>query len=476
MITSNKNNIKREDYVLFYKTSTTPFYPGCYVALSHTYKFDDLLKIKCSSFEIIFTSKKEVCNWFYNVEMRSTAKKFENILFKKEFVDFIEQQTQQLEEEFNHSLKTKISDLFNETKFNNKGVAVFNKLVKLITTYSGLTDLPLFMCQVFFEDKFNNSILALISGAKQEKQDKFNILTSTSYETNYEKYLKQLLSAILGKVTAKEIAEKYYWLLHDYLGTIIDEEYVLKDIKKYKNNINELKQKIDSALLRINTFNKKINNCSKELKEKILAYQQLNWLYNEQKKFIIPSASIFLRRLFEYKFKGLQFNQLKKLFMLTPDELISILKSDVVLADVLSKIPENLQYRLFDGKISKLGSEYQNLTEINNNLKFLKGMTAYPGKITGKARIILNQSQINTFHENEILVAPFTNVNYLPVMHKAKAILTETGGLTSHAAIISRELKKPCIVGIKHLVDFLNNDDLIEIDTDTGTIKKLNNV
>ena len=470
-----EQNIKKEDYVLFYKTSTTPFYPGCNVALAHSREFNELLKEKCSPFEVVFVAKKNVSNWFYNTELRDTAEKFKTIIFKKEFVKLVEKKRLNLEIQFNELLKFQVSELFDNNMLNEKGIDIFNKLNNLFMLYSEIADLPLFMCQMFFENQFNKELLSEISGTKEEKQTRFNILISTSYETNYEKYLKDILSAINNEISIKEIAEKYYWLIYDYLGKVIDEKYVLEELKKYTENVEEFKQKIDSISLRINNFNKELNNCSEKLKEKILAYQKLNWLYNERKKFIIPKASIFLKNLFEYKFKEITFSQLKKLFMLTPNELINVLKLNMSLLDILSKIPENLQYLLYDGKISKLNSKYQKLIEMNETLEFVKGTTAYPGKIKGRAKIILNQSQMNTFNSDEILVAPFTNVNYLQMMHKAKAILTETGGLTSHAAIVSRELKKPCVVGIKHLIDFLNNDDLIEIDADSGTIRKIEN-
>ena len=58
-------------------------------------------------------------------------------------------------------------------------------------------------------------------------------------------------------------------------------------------------------------------------------------------------------------------------------------------------------------------------------------------------------------------------------MRGARAILTETGGITSHAAIVSRELKKPCIVGIKELVASLEDGDLVEVDAERGVVQIL---
>ena len=59
-------------------------------------------------------------------------------------------------------------------------------------------------------------------------------------------------------------------------------------------------------------------------------------------------------------------------------------------------------------------------------------------------------------------------------MRQASAIITEEGGLTCHAAIVSRELKKPCVIGIKGLLDILKDGDQIEVDAVKGIVKKIN--
>ena len=64
-------------------------------------------------------------------------------------------------------------------------------------------------------------------------------------------------------------------------------------------------------------------------------------------------------------------------------------------------------------------------------------------------------------------------VHYLPIMKKASAILTEFGGLTSHAAIVSRELKKPAVVGISGLISTIKTGDMLEIDAGRGIVKVL---
>ena len=61
----------------------------------------------------------------------------------------------------------------------------------------------------------------------------------------------------------------------------------------------------------------------------------------------------------------------------------------------------------------------------------------------------------------------------MPIMRKAAAVITDEGGITSHAAIVSRELKIPCIIGTKVASKILKNNDMIEMDLNTGIVKKI---
>ena len=71
------------------------------------------------------------------------------------------------------------------------------------------------------------------------------------------------------------------------------------------------------------------------------------------------------------------------------------------------------------------------------------------------------------------MVSMATHPGLLPAMKKASAFITDAGGITSHAAIVAREMKKPCIIGTKIATKVLKDGDMIEIDTKSGDIKKI---
>ncbi len=79
----------------------------------------------------------------------------------------------------------------------------------------------------------------------------------------------------------------------------------------------------------------------------------------------------------------------------------------------------------------------------------VKGLPASPGRVSGIAHVILSPNLIDNFKEGEILVTEMTAPDWVPAMKRAKAIVTDSGGMTCHASIVSRELGIPCVVGTK---------------------------
>ena len=104
----------------------------------------------------------------------------------------------------------------------------------------------------------------------------------------------------------------------------------------------------------------------------------------------------------------------------------------------------------------------------------LHGATAVVGIAEGRAVIVQPEAiDVATFPDDGILVCRNTDVRYVPLMKKARAIVTEQGGILSHAAIIARELKVPCIVGCTRLLTDLHGDERIRVDATKGTVSVL---
>lgn len=110
-------------------------------------------------------------------------------------------------------------------------------------------------------------------------------------------------------------------------------------------------------------------------------------------------------------------------------------------------------------------------TVVNKNE--LVGQIACRGQASGRVKIISSIKDLGKVKPGDILVAAMTMPKYLPAMKNAAAFVTDEGGLTSHAAIVSREMKKPCIVGTKIATKFFSDGEMVEVDANHGIIKKL---
>jgi len=100
----------------------------------------------------------------------------------------------------------------------------------------------------------------------------------------------------------------------------------------------------------------------------------------------------------------------------------------------------------------------------------LKGLPSSPGLGAGKAHVILASEHVSEFQKGEILVTEMTTPDWVPTMKKAKAIVTDAGGMTCHAAIVSRELGIPCITGTKIGTSTLESGQEVTVDAKMGVV------
>ena len=100
----------------------------------------------------------------------------------------------------------------------------------------------------------------------------------------------------------------------------------------------------------------------------------------------------------------------------------------------------------------------------------LKGLGASPGSAVGKVNLIPTAEDISKMEDRAVLVTDMTTPDFVPAMKKAVAIVTNTGGMTSHAAIVSRELGIPCIVGSRNATELLKGGQIVTVDGTHGMV------
>ncbi len=174
-------------------------------------------------------------------------------------------------------------------------------------------------------------------------------------------------------------------------------------------------------------------------------------------------------------------------FVLKGEEILQLAKWAVLIEEHYG-IPMDIEWAK-DGKTKQLFIVQARPETVHANFKPNQGYTQYilkrRGKLilqgeaigskiaSGKARIISSISGIKEFKPGEVLVTRMTDPDWISIMKQAKAIITEEGGRTCHAAIVSRELGIPCIVGANRATRVLKNGEDITVDCSSGETGKI---
>lgn len=182
------------------------------------------------------------------------------------------------------------------------------------------------------------------------------------------------------------------------------------------------------------------------------------------------------------------------LVMLSFDEVISYLENRISSDELKSLVRKRSKYYAviyisgelitFDGE-DALDIEHRFVPSFIENQKkvyqgigkhekmndiFVEGTICYPGRVVGKVKIVKNLSDCDKVKKGDILVANMTTPNFISAMERAAGFITDQGGITCHAAILSREMKIPCIVGTSIATKIFHDEDTVEVDAYSGIV------
>jgi len=167
--------------------------------------------------------------------------------------------------------------------------------------------------------------------------------------------------------------------------------------------------------------------------------------------------SIPYEMLADFMIKGIdkdKINEIYKCHVVVPQEN----GIDVLYADEAKAFKKNM--KLIKAEIPKVSDQ-------------IKGTLASVGKAKGKVKIINSPEDMHKMEFGDILVSVATTPSIVSAMNKASAIVTDEGGITCHAAIVSRELKIPCVVSTFVATKFLKDGDIVEVNADNGIVRRI---
>jgi phosphohistidine swiveling domain-containing protein len=312
-----------------------------------------------------------------------------------------------------------------------------------------------------------------------ERMKAMEILTSPEELSFYQK--EEL--ALAKTKNLRKHQNKYFWIQNSYNGSKVLSAYFFKKRKKdlrlnlekvFKSHIRNVKRR-KAMLQKKYHLPMSIMNIAEGLSYGI-AWQ------DERKGNIFKY--IHYLDLFAKEVSRRKKYIFSKLLNLDIPEVVAAIERDV--RPELRRRGNRFGYiytkgrvRLLDGPLTKKYWKLYGKEKINPNIKEIRGIVASKGKkgkISGVVKIVTDPFKVKGFKKGDILVSPFTAPEYLFLMKKAAAVITDSGGLTSHAAIVSRELGIPCIVGTKIATQVLKSGDRVEVDANKGIVKIINKV
>lgn len=360
---------------------------------------------------------------------------------------------------------------------------LFQKIKNLVQRENLLRDLSRPQKRFVFEEEEINWLKIIIKAKNQKGLNKI-LQTKNLGEIIYQ--LQHQLPKLFQDICQHQQA--YEWLNAD--SNLIS--YTLEDcLQKLKEMIYFKKSEL---ILKFKELTNRQKSVVKENKKLIKQYQ-INNKY--QKLFQLFSEYAWLR--FNIRFCWTQgmyygqklYNEIAKKAGISPEDALYCLSKELV--DFLIKGTKlnvrNLQKRkkqyliwmknyklnLYVGEKAKQIVVYIQKHSKIEKINEIKGEIGNPGKITGYVKIISYDKsllpQIETMKKGDILVAGQTRPEIIVACKKAGAIVTNEGGICSHAAVVSREFKIPCIIGTKIATDIFKDRDLVEVDANRGIIR-----
>ncbi|MDH4330691.1 MAG: PEP-utilizing enzyme [Candidatus Moranbacteria bacterium] len=318
--------------------------------------------------------------------------------------------------------------------------------------------------KMFFE------ICVLISDTRSDTVE--DILSDEKVKEKIEKYLK-----------------RFFWVKNDFYrshimtpGEIVKDaigeiskkgiENIKKDLEKIDDNFSEIKKRQKELL-------DSLDLSEKDLKDIEFSKKVIHWF--DFRKFGMMTHLHYIYQILEEIARVNKIDYHECCSYLTK-ELIDLMKNGVsVDENVIQKRRESsfIVYNEDENERIFGGSEGRDLFDLvmkkDSEEKTLKGTVASKGKsgdekVIGKARIVI-RPQDAVFEEGEFLVTSMTRVEFVPLMRKAGAIITNEGGLACHAAIVSREMGLPAIIGTKNATQVLRDGDEVEMDLKSGEVR-----
>jgi len=444
-------------------------------------------------------------HWYYNEEdMTRLRKSFvEKINSDPMFITKFEADWRVLVDNFNDKCR-KIDNTVLSGLSDAQLLKLYNELYKsYIREYAvamGLLESFSMQVDLFFRPELENAIKGKVKDFNAAYSLLLSPVDDSFINREFNRRLK-ILQAMNEGVSDEEIngmldahAKRYFWIENNYAKMkVLKKEYFMEKIQQ------ELKLGIDP--------DKEMKKMENQLKGTIAKKEQIiaELKLNENLKSIIKGVEVLARMQDDRKRCVLVSNHYQKLFMDEIGKRLGLNEAEMdytifpelegLFAEKAGKGADDEPcteidkkryaerkkaslcietvdgYELFEGDTAL--DVFNEVFDIKAEAEEVKGTCASVGKVTGVVKIVRKTHDLASVNKGDILVASMTRPEMVVAMEKASGIITDEGGATCHAAVISRELKIPCITSTKTATKVFKNGDIVELDADKGIARKI---
>lgn len=302
----------------------------------------------------------------------------------------------------------------------------------------------------------------------------------------FDGFIEKLKKDIVLFNEFDNLIKESFWIPFNYYGPeIYNEETIFTMMKKNQLSNEELERKIaelKNSKIRLREkqkeIKKKINDDVKELGENI----KMLTIMQDDKKEITTKAHFYLQNLIKEIAKRMNMDYQKVNYLLVP-EIESLLLAKKRIEERSKKSislytpTEKEKIKIFTAEEADNFAKENGLAWISEqeveDTKIIKGNSASKGYVLGIAKILHFPNEGDKLNKGDILVTTMTTPDFVPLMERAAGIITDEGGVTCHAAIVSREMGIPCIVGTNIATRIIKDRDYLEMNADEGIITRL---
>lgn len=307
------------------------------------------------------------------------------------------------------------------------------------------------------------------------------LLVSQTYRLDLLKVLEA--SQAMSERLVENLIKKYYFIHCSYAqATQFTTERAKKDLSHEKKQKNWGRE-----LINLNNFPLEVRRAKQKIYKK---YKFSKWhqdffelfafltFWRDERKMVLQKTVFALNIL------GKEIARRSKLHWakvdLVPPDTIKTIPVSAKLIQKFEKLTRNNYLHIFNPHTNKHiafdKKTCEKLLEIfqpkSTNISEVRGRPANNGFAKGIARIVLGEHDFKKFKKDDILVTAMTRPEFMPILRHAKAIVTDEGGITCHAAIVSRELGIPCVIGTQRATQIFKSGEKIVVDATNGVVKK----